>query len=424
MGRGPRPTGVQSCWMPIVGVLAFCAGTCLAAPAASSPDSMNETRLARSSNVFGFDLYGRLRPRPGNLVFSPASITTALVMTWAGARGATAAEMKTVLHLDGEPGAVLPTAGRLAARLQDPSRPILFRIANRLYTEKTAVLEPAFVSAMKSAFGAGLEPVDFRGAPERARGAINGWVEQQTEKRILDLIPPGGVTNQTRLALVNALYFLGDWDEPFDTKATRPAPFHLSATQKKDVPTMHRTATLRVAMGKGHKAVSLPYKGAHLSMLVVMPEAVDGLGEFESSLTADGLDAIVKALAPRQVALALPKLEVNPAESTPLADLLKAAGMASAFDPAKADFLAMANPKDPHDRLYVGNVFHKAFVKVDEKGTEAAAATSVQMLRVGSMMAPRPPEPFLVDRPFLFFIRDEATGLVIFMGRVQDPTTR
>jgi serpin B len=177
-------------------------------------------------------------------------------------------------------------------------------------------------------------------------------------------------------------------------------------------------------MGKGHKAVSLPYKGAQLSMLVVMPEAVDGLGGLESSLTVDGLDAIVKALAPREVALALPKLEVNPAASMPLADLLKAAGMASAFDPAKADFLAMANPKDPRDRLCIGNVFHKAFVKVDEKGTEAAAATSVQMLRVGSMVPPKPPEPFEVDRPFLFFIRDEATGLVIFMGRVQDPTTR
>lgn len=381
-------------------------------------------RLAKGSNAFGFDLYARLRVRPGNLVVSPASVTTALTMTWGGARGATAEQMARVMHLEGTREAVLPASGRLAAGLQDPGRPIVFRIANRLFGEKSVGFEVGYLQATKAAFGAALEPVDFKGAPEKARVFINGWVEDQTQKRIRDLIPPGAVAADTRLALVNAIYFLGDWTEPFDKGRTRPRPFHVAPTPPKDVPTMHRLDTLRFAQGQGRRALELPYKGDQLSMLLVLPDALDGLDALEGALTPDAFDALVASLKPTRVSVALPKFEIDPASSLALADVLQAMGMALAFDREKADFTGIANPKNPADRLYLARVFHKAFVKVDEKGTEAAAASAALTMRAGSMAPVERPAEFKADHPFLFFIRDHATGLVVFMGRVADPSAR
>jgi serpin B len=386
----------------------------------AAPDEM--ARFAAGSNAFGFDLYGRIRSRAGNLVLSPSSITTALAMTWAGARGDTAARMKSALRFEGTPPDVARASGRLAATLRDPSQPIVFRIANRLFGEKTAAFERPFLDATQAAFGAGLEPVDFKHAAETARVRINTWVEEQTERRIRDLVPLGGVDTDTRLALVNAIYFLGDWLEPFEKESTLPKPFFVASRQSKDVPTMHRLDSLRFAQSDGVSALELPYKGSTLSMLVLLPDAVDGIGALESGLTAPRLEAIVKTLAPAQVSVALPKFELNPARSIALREELTALGMGVAFDRVKADFTGIANPPDPRERLAIGNVFHKAFVRVDEKGTEAAAATAVVMLAAGAAMAR--PVPFKADHPFLFFVRHNASGLVIFMGRVADPSLR
>jgi serpin B len=392
-----------------------------AAPEAPMDDT---TRFAKSSNAFGFDLYRRLKAAPGNQVVSPASITTGLAMAWGGARGETATQMKQVLHFEGGTEPVMRAAGALSRSLVDPKRPLVFRIANRLFGEKTYRFEAAFLEATRTAFGAALEPTDFRHAPESAREAINRWVEAQTEKRICDLIPSEGVTKETRLVLANALYFLGDWYEPFTKEGTSPAPFHLSARAERPVPTMHRTGTFRLTRRSGLMALELPYKGEQMSMLVVLPDAVDGLSALEDSLSAAGLDAIVQGLAPASVAVALPKFEVNPAQSLSLGDLLVALGMRAALDPQKADFTGIANPADPADRLVISRVFHKAFVKVDEKGTEAAAATAVSMMRAGSAARREEPIAFKADHPFLFFIRDNATGLVVFLGRVADPTQK
>ncbi len=394
----------------------------LALLAAAATDPM--TRLAASSNAFGFDLYKQLRAERGNLTFSPASITTALAMTWGGARGETAAQMKQVLHLEGGPDEVMQAAGKLAAALQDPARPIVFRVANRLFGEKTCRFETPYLDATKAAFGASLESVDFKGAPEPSRHVINRWVEDKTQDRIQDLIPPGGVNADTRLALVNAIYFLGDWMEPFAKEATRPEPFFTSAAQKKDVPTMHTGERLRFAQKEGWKALELPYKGGQMSMLLVLPDKVDGISALESSLTAPGLDAIVKALATTRVIVSLPRFEVNPPNSLPLRDVLVKMGMPVAFDRQRADFTGIANPPSPDDRLVIGEVFHKAFVKVDEKGTEAAAATAVVMMRAGAALRPEQPVEFKADHPFLFFIRDHGSGMVLFMGRVADPAAR
>ena len=377
--------------------------------------------LAKSSNAFGFELYRRLKEGPGNRVFSPASVSTALAMAWGGAKGETAAEMQRVLRFPGTPAQMMQASGALTAALRDPGREVVFRIANRLFGERTYRFEPVFLEATKAAYGASLEPVDFRGATEAARARINAWVEEQTEKRIANLVPPGVLDEDARLVLVNALYFLGDWLEPFEKEATRPAPFHVSTTAKNDVPTMHRTDELRYVRRPGRQALELPYEGNTMSLLVVLPDAVDGLPVLEDSLTADGLEQIVGGLAPARVAVALPKFEVNPTASSPLGDLLKAMGMPIAFDRKRADFTGIANPPKPEDRLFIGQVFHKAFVKTDEKGTEAAAATAVAMFRATGMPA-APPVEFKADHPFLFFIRDNASGLVLFMGRVTDPS--
>src|SRR5262249_19661684 len=201
---------------------------------------MSETaRFARSSNTFGFDLYTPLARKPGNLVVSPASISTALTMTWVGARGDTAAQMKRVLHFEDTPQATLHASAGVSAQLRAPGQPIVFRIANRLFGESSYRIEPAFLDATREAFGAALEGVSFKGAAEGARVHINQWVEAQTEKRIQTLLPAESVNGLTRLVLVNAIYFLGDWLSPFEKDSTSPEPFYVSPAVHKDVPTMH-----------------------------------------------------------------------------------------------------------------------------------------------------------------------------------------
>jgi serpin B len=380
------------------------------------------TRLARGNNAFAFDLYRGLGADSGNLVVSPASVSTALAMAWGGARGETAAQMGRVLRFEGTPEAVMRASGRLAASLQDPSRPIVFRIANRLFGEKTYRFEPAYLDATKAAFGAALEPVDFQRASEAARVLINTWVEEKTEKRIRNLVPQGSLSRETRLVLVNAIYFLGDWEAPFKKDATRPQPFSVSPSEKKDVATMHAVGHFRFVEKDGLKALELPYKGGQMSMLLVLPDALDGVPALEASLTAEGLDALVKLLSPVRVSVSLPKFEVDPTGSLPLGDVLQKLGMTKAFSPARADFTGIANPPRPADRLFLSQVFHKAFVKVDEKGTEAAAATAVVMERAAAM--PERLAEFKADHPFLFFIRDNASGMVLFMGRVADPSSK
>jgi serpin B len=396
-------------------------GLLLTATVGAESAAPDARRFAASANAFGMDLYGRLKAMPGNLAVSPASVATALAMAWGGSRGETAEQMKRVLRFTDSPDAVMRTSGRLSSSLQDPKRPVVFRIANRLFGEKTYRFEPAYLEATRAAYGAALEAVDFRKAPQQARALINGWVEAQTEKRIRDLVPANGVTSGTRLVLVNALYFLGDWLVPFERAATAPRPFHVSASVKKDVPTMHRTDTLRLAQGRGRKALELPYKGGDLSMLILLPDAVDGLAALEASLTADDLEAIVRSLKPERVAVALPKFVVDPPASLSLGDALRGMGMPLAFDSRRADFTGIAAPPDPGQGLVIGDVFHKAFVKVDEKGTEAAAATAVSM-ETRALAPSRPPVEFKADHPFLFLIRDHPSGLVLFMGRVVDPT--
>jgi serpin B len=353
---------------------------------------------------------------------SPASITLALAMSWGGARGETAAQMRKVLHLQGSADEVMTTAGRLSRSLQDPARPVIFRIANRLFGEKTYRLQPAFLEKTKAAFEAPIELLDFKKSAEPARVHINDWVEGKTQHRIQNLIPPGGVVPTTRLVIVNAIYFLGDWAYPFEPDETQDASFHLSASKKKDVPTMNRTGGFFVTHQDGVTALEIPYKGSELSMMILVPDEIEGLAAVERTLDPQKIEALASAMKRERVWLALPKFEVNPGGSLSLGEELQALGMPLAFDRKRADFTGIANPPNPNERLSLDEIFHKAFVRVDEKGTEAAAATAGGL--VGGAPFEDPARPVKVDRPFLFLIRDNASGLVLFLGRVTDPSRR
>ena len=390
----------------------------IAKPASMPTNAVSEP-LTTASNAFALDLWGKLRGTPGNLAMSPASITIALAMTWGGARAETSAEMRRVLHLPSgmDPDAVMTGWGAMSRALQDPTRPLKLRIANRLFGEQTFTFETAFLDKMKTAYDAPLEPLDFKGAAETGRAHINSWVDTQTEHRITNLLPPRSLTADTRLVLVNAIYFLAEWETPFERDATRPAPFH-TGKAKLSVPTMHGRGSYRLAKADGVTVLEMPYRGRDAAMLILLPDRIDGLADLEKSLDAKKLAAWTSALTPQEVEVSLPRFVVDPAEPMQLAKHLENLGMKLAFDVDKADFTAIGIPPEPRTRLVLSAVFHKAFVKVDEQGTEAAAATAVGAMGGGM---PQRAVPFNADHPFLFQIVDKSTGLILFMGRVVDP---
>jgi len=421
---GAPMTPTSSVTPPVVADSATPADAPPSAPPVAPPAPGELGGLARSSNALAFDLYAKARVQSGNLALSPISISTALTMTWAGARGDTAAQMKKVLHAEGEPGQAMDVAGKLLASFGGEGSKVTLRVANRLFGEKTYAFEQAYLDRTKAAFGAPLEGLDFKHAFEPSRTHINDWVAKQTQDRIKNLIPTGGLSGETRLVLTNAIYFLGDWMTPFKQESTRPAPFHATATATSDVPTMNQVANFRFAATDGVKLLEMPYEGGEVAMTFVLPDAVAGLDAVEKRLSPEVLDRWVRAMQPEKVLVALPKFEINPASSLALGDLLKSLGMPLAFDPDKADFTAIANPPKPADRLYISQVFHKAFVKLDEKGTEAAAATAVVMARAGSAAPSKPPAELRADHPFLFVLRHVSSGAILFMGRVNDPSAK
>jgi serpin B len=384
------------------------------------PPSGDEAKsFAGSSNAFGLDFYQQISEGHENLVFSPASISMALAMTWAGAHGETAEQMKKVFHFGGSPADVAASAGKLSAELQDPKRPITFRIANQLFGEKSVQLEPSFLDATKASYGAPLVQLDFKNDASGGRTKINDWVADVTEKRIENLLPDGSIVPNTRLVLVNAIYFLGDWMAPFEKEATRPVDFHTGAGTTHPVDTMHGEHQVGYGEKDGVKILSMPYQGGAMSMLVVLPDDKDGLPALEKSFSSDKLAELTSAIEPQEVHVALPKFTIDPSQSLALQKVLIKMGMPLPFDEHGADFTGIYNPSNPEERLHIDDVFHKAFVKVDEKGTEAAAATAVVMNKATAVMDA--PKEFTADHPFLFLIRDEASGMILFMGRVEDP---
>lgn len=387
-------------------------------------------------NALGLDLQRQLRAVPGNVCVSPYSIQSALAMTYLGASGTTREEMARVLHYgDTDIG---PALARLAAALEStrqaseqlvkqskdrggPIEPLQWSVANRLYGQEHYAFRPDFLKQVKRDFGAPLETLDFiREAPKAVR-RINAWVEQQTRERIRDLIPANGLTEDTRLVLVNALHFKAAWAKEFAESATADQAFHLPGGEKVAVPTMQRRDGMGHLAGKGFDAVSVPFVGGDMHLLLIVPKERDGLTAVEAALTPETLAACAR-MERRDVALFLPKFKLEP-PTLDLAGVLQGLGMKQAFNlpPGSANFDAMA-PRRPDDYLYISKVFHKTFLAVDERGAEAAAATAVAMMLATAIM-PEPEKPVEVraDRPFLFALQHVPTGACLFLGRLNDP---
>ena len=386
------------------------------APAAPAPDV---TQLVAGNSAFAFDLYQTLRlSESGNLFYSPYSISSALAMTFAGARADTETQMAHALHYTLSQAALHPAFNALdlslntAAAADQPS--FTLRAVNSLWAQQDYKFLPAFLDVLGKNYGAGLRLVDYKdsGHREQARQAINGWVKTATASKIPELIGPGLLDENTRLVLANAIYFKGDWLTPFEPDSPE-APFTRLDGSSVTARLMFRHAQTAYAAGADYQAVELPYQGRGASLVVLLPPA-DQFGAFEQSLTSDKVAGIMAALQPADVELYLPRFKYD--TSLPLADTLKALGMPLAFDGAQADFSGATGQRD----LFISNVIHKAYVAVDEKGTEAAAATAVIMVGAGAPVDQPKPVVVKADHPFIFFIRDQQTGSILFVGRVVD----
>jgi serpin B len=393
---------------------------------------------AKATNELGVDLHRQLAAGDGNLCISPYSINSALAMTFAGADGETRSEMARVLHFpDGGdvPASFLALQNSLeqmsaktgelvkeSKKFGGPSEPITLNIANRLFAQKGYSFREAFLSLIKQNFGGAFEPLDFVANPAAATQRINKWVADQTHDRIRDLIPSGALDKTTRLVLANALYLKAPWASEFSQSATQPEPFFVHGGAPVDVPMMRKTdKNFGYARREGFTVVSLPYAGNDLQLIVLLPDDINGLRALESKLSADLLASCAK-LQKRDVDLYLPKFKLEPPTIT-LAKQFEALGMKTAFDQPKgsANFDKIA-PRTPDDYLYISQIFHKTFIAVDEKGTEAAAATAVAMLAGTALRSPPPPPiEVKVDRPFLYAVQHVPSGVCLFLGRVTDP---
>ena len=381
-----------------------------AVPAVGGADGPAD--LTPAVNAFTVDTYQALRTGDGNIFLSPASISYALGMTRSGARGATATEMDRVLHLPTDGTGAVAAYGDLMGVLDSEGRAHTLRLANRLYGQTGLAFRPEFLATVRDFFGGGFEQVDYRSDADGARRTINAWVSDRTEERIPELLASGTVNESTRLVLVNAIYFLGDWKTPFPAESTHPQDFHLTDTTTASVPMMNETASFGYAAADDVQILTMPYEGDELEMVVVLPAEDLGLAGLEARLTTGTLADWLAAPTRARVAVTLPKFEFT--AEFQLGHTLAEMGMPTAFGDA-ADFSGMIDGGG----LAIDNVVHKAYVRVDEKGTEAAAATGVTM-RATSVM-PAPPEVFTADRPFLFLIRHKPSGTVLFLGRVVDP---
>jgi serpin B len=379
------------------------------------------TKLAGGNRAFAFDLYQVLREQGGNLFYSPHSISLALAMTVAGARGQTEQEMADTLHFTLPEGQLHPAFNGLDLELSSRGEGaegkdeggFRLNIVNAIWGQEDYTFLDEFLDVLAENYGAGLRLLDFRGAPEASRVTINDWVAEQTEDRILDLIPQGAIKGTTRLVLTNAIYFNAAWHEPFDKSGTRDEPFYLLNGETVSVPMMHQTADFGYAAGQGYQAVELPYDRRELSMVILLPDE-GAFGSFEESLDAEVVDQAVAKLGKRKLVLTMPKFEFDSDFS--LGEALQTLGMPTAFSGA-ADFSGMTGGRD----LFISDVIHKAFVSVDEEGTEAAAATAVMMAELAAPLEEEEPLEVTIDRPFVFLIRDIKTGTVLFVGRLLSP---
>jgi len=409
--------GVVSCAQPVAGEMIQSDK-----PRETSPEvSQDNLRLLVDGNsAFAFDLYQTLREENDNIFYSPHSISLALAMTYAGARGETAQQMADTLYyllsqeqlhsafnsLDLE----LDKRGE-GAKGKD-SEGFRLNIVNAIWGQENYEFLAQFLDVLAENYGAGLRPLDFMNALEESRLTINNWVSDQTESRIEDLIPQGVLNPATVLVLTNAIYFNAAWQYPFEENMTNNGPFYLLDGNNITVPMMRQTEGFRYAEDDDYQAVELPYDGRELSMVILLPQAGQ-FEAFEDKLDSQLVADIIETLEYQQVALTMPKFTYE--SKFMMKELLSEMGMRDAFLPGVADLSGINGGRS----LFIDEVIHQAFVEVDEAGTEAAAATAVI---VAETAAPTEPKEVTIDHPFVFLIRDIETGAILFVGRVVDPS--
>jgi serpin B len=381
-------------------------------------NSSDMKTLVNGNSEFAFDLYQALKKEDGNIFYSPYSISLALAMTYGGARGETAKQMADTLHYLLPQSTLHPAFNNLDVELGKrgegakgkDSEGFRLNVVNAIWGQKDYKFLSAYLDLLAENYGAGLRILDFKSAPEQSRMTINKWVSDQTEDRIKDLIPEGSINPLTRLVLTNAIYFNAAWKLPFKPEATTNGPFHLKNGDDVTVPMMKQTEYFGYAKSGNYLAVELPYDGDELSMVILMDET-GKFGDFENTLNLSTVKAIIDDLKHTRVALTMPKFEFE--SEFGLKETLMEMGMEEPFRDS-ADFSGMSKESD----LHIDDVVHKAFVSVNEAGTEAAAATGVI---VGTTSMPPEPVTVTLDRPFVFVIRDIKTGAILFIGRVMNP---
>jgi serpin B len=381
----------------------------------------DQAKAAQGNNAFAIELYRQLRKQSGNLFFSPESISTALAMTYAGARADTAAEMAKTLHFTLPQRQLHPAVAALLRDRNTAHDGYQLKEADALWVQTGYSLLPEFLKLTKDHYEAGLNQVDFQGATEASRQTINLWVEQRTENKIRELLQPRTLNSDTRLVLTNAIYFKGDWEEQFKKEDTKNEDFRLSAGRAIKTPLMHLTTGFNYSDGGSVQLLEIPYKNKELSMIVLLPKAIEGLLAFEESLTPVNMQQLLGQLRPaRTVIVTMPKFKME--AQFGLKDTLIVMGMKEAFDKKMADFSGLASRETMQrdGNLYIGAVIHKAYVDVNEEGTEAAAATAVTGVLTASL--PTRPIIFRADHPFMCVIRDNRSRSILFIGRVTDPS--
>jgi serpin B len=384
--------------------------------ACAAADKTAESQVVEGNSKFALELYGKLKDKEGNLFVSPYSISTALAMTYTGAKGETEKQMADALCFPPIKGEQFNKAfGKIIKRLNVSGQKGGYElvVANALWGQKNFKFLPEYISLVKTSYGGNLEQVDFKTQTEEARKAINTWVENKTKDKIKELIKQGVLDSDTRLVLTNAIYFKGKWASQFKPDQTHQAPFTLSDGKKNDVPMMGQEADFGYADINDIQLLEMPYVNKDLSMVVLLPKKADRIKNLEQQLTCDALAGWLAKMHKQEVRVFIPRFKMT--SEFELAKVLGAMGMQDAFSD-KADFSGMTGNKD----LLISAVVHKAYVEVNEEGTEAAAATGVRMAPTSAAPSPSP-LVFRADHPFIFLIRDNHTGSILFIGRVANP---
>jgi serpin B len=401
---------VRTATVTLLAALAL--GSLSRAADAPAPDRADVHELVQGNTAFALDLYARLAETEGNLFVSPYSISTALGMTYGGARGATADEMAKTLHFTLDQKRLHPAFAELTRTLNGHGLPRDYQlhVANALWPARGMSLKPDFLKLVKDHYGSRIRAVDFAEAREEARQQINRWVEMQTNDKVKELLHKDDLNADVRLVLTNAIYFQAAWRSPFDKEDTRPADFHVAANRTVKAEMMRQMGKFKYFSNDALEALELPYEGGELALLVLLPHKEDGLAQLEKALTPKDLEAWVGKLKAEMVDVQLPKFKV--ASRFSLGDQLQALGMKQAFS-SGADFSGMAG-----ERLMIAKVIHQAYIDLNEEGTEAAGATAVLFGRGSAEVK------FRADHPFVFLIRDTRTGSILFLGRVTEPQAK